>query len=252
MIAVGGSGASSRTAAARGRVVEVEARAGPQSLGRRADGLQGGEPARLADLEGRVLHARAELGDPPVPELDQVRERRVGAAGGVERHPRHALGLGLDDHDPLAARPPLGRLDGEVDEAVGGAGAQRLERRLQRPVERHVDQRDGVAGRPRGLLRAAHRQPEERVRDVGHDEPDGPRCAGAQRPRGDVRPVAELLRRAPHGLLGLGRDAPGGLARQHERHGRLRHAGGAGDVDARDTWVPGADARQCRSLGWTA
>ena len=43
---------------------------------------------------------------------------------------------------------------------------------LERAVERHVDERDRVAGRPRGLLRAAHREPEERVRDVRDHEPD--------------------------------------------------------------------------------
>ncbi len=86
------------------------------------------------------------------------------------------------------------------------------------------------------------------MRDVGHDEPDGARRAGAQRPRGHVRPVAELLGGAAHGRLGRSRDAPGGLARQHERHRRLRHAGRPGDVDARDTWVPASDARQSGSL----
>ncbi len=109
------------------------------------------------------------------------------------------------------------------------------------PFHGDVDQRHGVARGRRRLLGAAHRAPEERMGDVRHDEADRAGGAGPQPARGHVGAVAELLGRPPHRLLGARRDAPARLPGQHERHGRLRHPGRAGDVDARDSFLPPLD-----------
>ena len=136
--------------------------------------------------------------------------------------------------DVLAGR--LGRVDGEEEEAVDRPGAQGLEGgQLAVGVVGDVDQRDRVAGAPGRDLGAAQHRPEERVRHVGDHQADGPRGPRAQRAGGDVGPVAELVGGLAHGRLRARRDASRRLAGQHQRHGRLRHAGPARHVDARDS-----------------
>ena len=146
----------------------------------------------------------------------------------------------LDRHDVLAG--VLRRVDREEHVPVGRAGAQRLERAaLAVGVVRHIDQRDRVAGPPRGGLGAAQHRPEERVRDVGDHEADRARRARAQRAGRYVGAVAELLGSAAHGSVRARGDPSSGLAGQHQRDRRLRHAGAARDIDARDSRIRSSD-----------
>jgi len=73
-------------------------------------------------------------------------------------------------------------------------------------------------------LRAAQDAREERVGHVGNQQRHRARAAQPQGLRGDVGPIAELARAAPHGLLRGRRHAPAALAREHERDRRLRDA----------------------------
>ena len=178
----------------------------------------------------------------------------------VEAHRGQAVGVGLDrDHALLEVARLPGRVDAEQQEAVDRAVAQDLEGvDLPGPVVGRVDEHHRVALAPRGGLGPAQHAPHERMGHVGHDQADRPRGPGAQRPRGQVRPVAELLGHGAHGRLGRGRHAAGGLAGQHERDRRLRDAGAVCDVDAGDgsaarfhgaspSWTPPTLSSPCRS-----
>ena len=201
-----------------------------------------------AQVEGRRVEARGEVGDLRVAELEQVVEREVDARLDVEpddRQPPGHISIWI-----ACSVAPGGQVDLEQQQAVGGAGEQRLQRRrLPRAVVADVDEHDGVAGLLGGALRAAQHAAEERVGDVRDDERDAAGDAGPQRAGGDVRAVAELLRGGAHRLLRARGDAPGGLAGEHERDRRLGDAGSARDVDAGDAWRS-ADSRHPRRT-WT-
>jgi hypothetical protein len=200
--------------------------------------------------ERRQVVVRREVPDAPVAELEQVPDRVLGPARDVEPHRRVPAALGLDHDDRLRAGRDRRRLDLEQQQPVGRPGPQRLgEGSAPVAVVVRVDQRDGVAGRPRRGLRAAQQPAEERVGDVGDHEPDRPRRAGLQRARRGVRPVAERVGRRAHGRLGPRRDPPRRLAGEHQRHGRLRHAGPARHVDAGHPLAPHARKLASRVAG---
>ena len=98
-----------------------------------------------AQVEGRRVEARRDVGDPRVAELEQVVERAVDAGLDVEPDDGQLARAHLD-LDRVLGR--AGREVGlEQQQAVGGAGEQRLQaRRLPRAVVADVDQHDGVAG----------------------------------------------------------------------------------------------------------
>ena len=150
-----------------------------------------------------------------VAELLQVVERGVDARLDVEPHDRQPARAHLDlDRVLVGARRQLGL---EQQQAVGGAGEQRLQRRrLPLAVVADVDQHDRVAGALRRPLGAAQHAPENGLVMSGHHQRDAARDAGPQRARRDVRAVAELRRRGAHRLLRARGDAPGGLAGEHE------------------------------------
>ena len=87
-----------------------------------------------------------------------------------------------------------------------------------------------VAFLDRDALRAAHDVREELVGEVGNDEPDGVRTAADEAAGDDVGLVAELFCGVDHARAGVGGDARGWVARQHQRHGRLGDAGSRRDV----------------------
>ena len=174
--------------------------------------------------------------DPPVPQLEQVPHRGLGAALGIQAHGRMAAALGLDHDDRLGARGAPRRVDLEQQQPVGRSGPQRLGRaRAPLAVVVRVDQRHRVPGCARGRLGAAQQPAEERVRDVGNHQRDGPRGSGLQRPRGRVGAVAQLLGRRADRRLGPRGDPPRRLPGEDQRHRRLRHAACPRDVDARDS-----------------
>ena len=189
-----------------------------------------------AQAERRPVVHRGDVADPPVPELEQVPHRSLGAALRVEAHGRMAAALGLDHDDRLGAGRAARRIDLEQQQAVGRPGPQRLGRGgAPGAVVVRVDQRDRVARGARGGLGAAEQPAEERVGDVRDDQRDSPGDPDLQRPRRGVRPVAELLGRGAHGRLGARGDPPGGLPREDQRHRRLRDAAPPRDVDAGDS-----------------
>ena len=158
--------------------------------------------------------------------VDAARRRRAG---------RPAACRGTSRSGSRARSAPGGRSTSNSSRPSAGpaSSACRLASSHARSLPT-IDQHDGVARLLRGALRASQHAAEERVGDVGDDERDAARDAGPQRPRRDVRAVAELLRGGAHGLLGACGDAAGGLAGEHERDRRLRDAGAARDVDAGD------------------
>ena len=173
------------------------------------------------------------------PSADQMLGRRAGAADVVDLDravPRQRVGV---DHDDRHARPPdlldlwmvVAQPDGH--HAVHGRPAHR-------PGQAAVQRRDEIQGVARFLGRDRNPFAERAEERVGEDDrqrlrrehADRQRLALAEHPRDGMRRVAELV-----GHLA---DALGGVRRQpiraveRERHGRLGHAGLAGDVgDAR-------------------
>ena len=209
----------------------------------------GSRPARrehapaccIAQVEGGRVEVGGEVADAAMAELEQVADRRLRAALGVEAHGRAPRGLGLHEHDVLVGAERLRRADLEEQVAVHRAGTQRLEGLLlPAAVVGRVDQRDCVSGRLGGALSAAQDAAEERVGDVGHQQRDGARGTQPQGLGGHVGAVAELARAAANVLLRRLGHAAAALAREDERDRRLRDAGGPGDVDARHAVVGGA------------
>ena len=129
----------------------------------------------------------------------------------------------------------LQRLGGVVvgaqrDDGVDRLGHEAVHGLPHRPRGGVVQDRDAerVAGRAGGLLQPEHRLRRAVLVDLDRDQPDRPGRPGDQRPRRDVRPVAQLGDRLLDALTGQRRDA--GVPVDHPGHRLVGDPGSRGHV----------------------
>ena len=150
--------------------------------------------------------------------------------GAVEQHERKAAAQQREDAVP---RGVAGRRQQQALDPVRHQVLDVLA--LEPQVALAVAEEHAVAGAPGRGLGAAHHRREERVDDVGNDQPDGLGLL-RQEPAGDaVRHVVERLDRLLDLALGLGVDA--GAAVDDARDGHRRDPGEPADIMQGDRQV---------------
>jgi hypothetical protein len=233
----------------RGRDPRVEGRRERPENGKRGPGRRAMVQQHLATLAIRPRMRRsADVGQPPVPEADQV-------IGGLSEDGRGAREDGgqlpdgpVHQDERMLAREPPQRLipaqrrdhDEPLDLTRQPAHDRQLTigRVLRR---RHQHEHPGPGRR---FLRVEHQRGEERIREGGHDQPDDPAMPGGESPRRPVGLEMELLGHLEDALTSLAchhlrpgqRPRDGGL-RDSRRLGDIRDAYHLYIIAAREVWL---------------
>ena len=229
--AVGGSGAPSSSVAAASALSADQLLADPheRAVGDAGVGDRGVEAEQPLAARGHDRRA-ADVGDAPVAVTDQMLDQEPDPLA-IGEHDAGRVRLLVDvreehERDAQAAVVPA------VGRHHHAAGAMREQRAQGLPllarVAVRVHHEHLVAGALEHVLRGLHDEPEEGDGDVGDDDADEGRDAGAQGTRHAVGLVAQARRRRPH-LAARGLAHRGVLA-QGARGGRDRDAGRGGDI----------------------
>ena len=220
-------------------------RSGRPWCGRRRSsrtGMPGGGERLAVALQpvapGRGVVGVGEVRDVAVADRDQVLDQPAGAGDAVaddevavRRRAASGRAARAESRRAAAGRccAASASLAGRQQQALDPVRDQVLDVfALEPQVALAVAEEHAVAGAPGRGLGAAHHRREERVDDVGHDQPDG---LGLLRhePAGDaVRHVVERRDRLLDPALGLGVDA--GAAVDDPRDGHRRDAGAPADI----------------------
>src|SRR5712691_2233674 len=184
----------------------------------------------------RLDEPTRQVGDPTVAELQKVSNAELDPGGVVDGnavarllpaahdHERHALRAQLLYHRALAAEL-------QHEDACRPLLEKRLDAlALPRRAAVGVAERRRVAGPREPLLDELRELRVERVCEIADEDADGGGTAPDEAAGHGVRAVADACDRLEHSPP---RSGGGGGAADHVRDGRLRHAGGLGDVQDR-------------------
>ena len=146
--------------------------------------------------------------------------------------PCHRATTGTVAADEVVEQPRLVAHVAEQDDGVAMPGLEhgvQLDRLVGEPVG--AAEHDVVVALPGPRRHGLDGRGEERVGDLPDDDPEQHRLGAAQAAGQRVGPVAEAVGDVEHALAGVGGDRHDrdGVV-EDARHGRLRDAGGAGDV----------------------